>query len=473
MEPVVQAWLARQCGVIPFALRAVALLCRPEGELVACWPAEAQAPDLAELAARAASDAAPHFREIRASPDGPAKHLQAAVPFEAVGPGGGALAVEVECSEYADIENFVGLLRCAAAGLSLQPSEGLDVVPIAELALRQSRFGEAATAVATALATQLGCERVSVGFSRRGQTRVEALSHSAQFRNEASLVVDIAAAMDEAVDQDATIAWPFNSSLRITRAHERLAENAEASAVCSVPLARGGSIVGALTFEWPAGLPPVGIDDCERAGALLGPILDLKRQADARILERAREGLRGQLAKLSGPGHFALKGAVALASVALLALALAPGTYRVSARAALEGRVQRAVVAGFEGYISEANARAGDVVRRGQILGRLNERDLQLEKRQLTGRVEQLRREYREAFAALDRTQVSIISAKKAQAEAQLALLDEQLARTLLVAPFAGVVVEGDLTQSLEESRLHVSSGYSVFYSQSPVAHSP
>jgi len=36
-----------------------------------------------------------------------------------------------------------------------------------------------------------------------------------------------------------------------------------------------------------------------------------------------------------------------------------------------------------------------------------------------------------------------------AQAEAQLALTDEQLARTEVVAPFDGVVVSGDLSQSL------------------------
>jgi len=44
---------------------------------------------------------------------------------------------------------------------------------------------------------------------------------------------------------------------------------------------------------------------------------------------------------------------------------------------------------------------------------------------------------------------VQVLSAQLEQAEAQLALIDEQLARTRLLAPFDAIVVKGDLSQSL------------------------
>ncbi|MGB5561967.1 MAG: HlyD family efflux transporter periplasmic adaptor subunit, partial [Sedimenticolaceae bacterium] len=44
---------------------------------------------------------------------------------------------------------------------------------------------------------------------------------------------------------------------------------------------------------------------------------------------------------------------------------------------------------------------------------------------------------------------VSMMSARIAQAEAQLRLVDEQLERTQLRAPFAGVLVSGDLSRAL------------------------
>jgi multidrug efflux pump subunit AcrA (membrane-fusion protein) len=52
-------------------------------------------------------------------------------------------------------------------------------------------------------------------------------------------------------------------------------------------------------------------------------------------------------------------------------------------------------------------------------------------------------------MAKHDRAQTEIVSALLAQSEAQLALLDEQLARVEMKAPFDGVIVSGDLSQNL------------------------
>ena len=106
------------------------------------------------------------------------------------------------------------LLACGAAGLESIPRDGgpepevASALELLGVALEHERFQAAATAVATELATRLDCERVALGFARNGQTRVEALSHSARFDDRAVLIRDIAAAMDEACDQDATIAVP-------------------------------------------------------------------------------------------------------------------------------------------------------------------------------------------------------------------------------------------------------------------------
>src|SRR5205814_1236754 len=48
-----------------------------------------------------------------------------------------------------------------------------------------------------------------------------------------------------------------------------------------------------------------------------------------------------------------------------------------------------------------------------------------------------------------DRAKAQIAQAQYEQARAQVALLDEQLARAAIRAPFDGIVVKGDLSQSL------------------------
>jgi multidrug resistance efflux pump len=57
--------------------------------------------------------------------------------------------------------------------------------------------------------------------------------------------------------------------------------------------------------------------------------------------------------------------------------------------------------------------------------------------------------EYREALAGHNRARAVVIGAQLEQADAQLALIDEQLARTKISAPFDAIVVKGDLSQSL------------------------
>jgi RND family efflux transporter MFP subunit len=187
---------------------------------------------------------------------------------------------------------------------------------------------------------------------------------------------------------------------------------------------------------------------CEGVGAVLGPILELTRHARQGWLEAAHEMLRLKLESLWAPGNLGSK-AVAIGVVTSLALLLfAKADYRVTAAATLEGRVQRAIVAGIDGYIAEANVRAGDLLESGQVMARLDDRDLLLERRNWLGKHAQLVKEHRKALAQHDRSQVNFLSAKIDQAEAELQLLDAQLERTTLVAPFDGIVVKGDLSQS-------------------------
>jgi RND family efflux transporter MFP subunit len=121
----------------------------------------------------------------------------------------------------------------------------------------------------------------------------------------------------------------------------------------------------------------------------------------------------------------------------------------VTADARVEGEVQRAITAPFQAYVRDTKVRAGDAVRKGELLARLDDRDLQVERARLTAQREQLAQQYRDAMARQERAQVRVTSAQIAQTEAQLALVEEQLARTEVLAPFDGLLVSGDLTQSL------------------------
>jgi RND family efflux transporter MFP subunit len=344
-------------------------------------------------------------------------------------------------------------LRRADQGDSDGSRERLSrLLELTATALEQKRFRAAAMALVTEMAIQTGCDRVGLGLRGGRHTRVYAVSHTAQFGEQTNLVRAITNAMDEAIDQLETVLYPQAEDGRlVTRAHGKLAEAGSANAICTVVMSSGDTVLGALTFEHTEGksFDAETIELLEHAAALLGPLLEIKRRDDRWIITKVAESMRDLIIKLVGPRHYATKLIGLLLAGLLVFLSMAEGDYRVSADAVLEGSVQRVMVAPINGYISEAQARAGDVVRQEQVLFRIDDRDLRLEYLKWSSQKEQIDRRYRDALAAKNRSEMNIFKAQLDQAEAQLELLEEQIARTQVAAPFDGIVISGDLSQRL------------------------
>jgi len=327
---------------------------------------------------------------------------------------------------------------------------GLDLVQAAQ---EQKRLDQAAIAVVNDIATRCKADRVSLGMQHKGTLDLRALSRTAWFDRKSQLVEAIENAMEEAIDQEVAVGHPPipTAQGKVCRAQRDLAVRAGAAVVLSVPLVSGGRPMGALTLERNQG-PSFDADVIklyEVVGGLLGPVLEAKLDRERWFAGRIVGWMVDFRDKLVGSRRPTLKLGVLLAVLALLFLIFADGEFRVSAKTVIEGGVQRAAVAPFEGYIANAYVRAGDNVRKGQVLAVLDDRDLKLERMRWESEKEQVARKYREALAKHDRAASRILAAQLNQAEAQLALAEEKLARTQLVAPFDGVVVSGDLSQLL------------------------
>ncbi len=326
------------------------------------------------------------------------------------------------------------------------------VVELLATGLHHNRFQEAATAVATELAGVFGCERVSIGFRKGAHVKLAALSNSAVFGKRANLIRAIEAAMDESIDQQTMIVIPaLEGQDYVVRAHQTLLREHGQNTICTVPLAENNRVLGAITLERPADKPfdPPTIQLCEHIGVLLGPVLELKRKEDRWIGWKALDSITDIAVRLFGPRHVAFK-LSAVAAVAVAAFLLfAKGDYRVTADGSLEGTIQRALAAPVAGYLSEAPSRAGDIVKAGQVMATLDDRDLRLERLKWATQRAKQQREYSEALAKQELAKAQVLRTQVEQAEAQLTLLDEQISRLRITAPFDGVVVSGDLSQQL------------------------
>jgi biotin carboxyl carrier protein len=319
--------------------------------------------------------------------------------------------------------------------------------------LEQKGLNDSASAFVTELATRLGCDRVALGTLARGRVTIRAMSHSGHFDHRANLLQAMEQAMEEAIDQRQSVVYPQQSDSPpvVSIAHMQLTRESGAGSAATFPLAMNGRLVGALTLERAAGagFDAPSVELCEAVAAVSGPIVELKRMAERGLVAQISERAQDLQERLIGPGDAGLKLATVAAAAAALFLAFATGSYRVSAESTVEGQVQRAISAPINGFIKEASRRAGDTVREGEVIGRFDDRDLKLERVKLLGQAGQYSKQYREAMANHNRALAAIVSAQLEQAQAQLALVEEQLSRTEMVAPFDGFIISGDLSQKL------------------------
>jgi len=319
--------------------------------------------------------------------------------------------------------------------------------------LEQEHFKPAAMALVTKIATMLVCDRVSLGFKEGGKVVIRALSHSSEFSENINLMRAIASAMEEALDQQEMIILPPppNFPAMVTREHEDLMRQYGMGAICTVPLGSDGRFWGALTIEFAGSkkLSEPEIELIKSIASVAGPVLELKKKADRSLAAAAGDSFKQNLRKVIGPSHLALKSLGLIAAALIAVLSFVEGEYRAKATTILEGSIQRVISAPFSGFIFEAHKRAGDLVKKGDLLCRLDDKELRLEYSKYSAQDEQLQKEYRGAMAKHDPAQIKIIGAKINQTRAQLNLLSEQLSRTKMVAPFDGIVTSGDLSHAM------------------------
>jgi len=385
-------------------------------------------------------------------------------PIEVAGRLHGAVVLDIGPGPQVDLQRSLREIHWGIAWLHdhfrqrelAEKTADLDRVSLVSnvlaTAVQDARLLPSALAVANELAGRFSCDRVSIGLERDGNVVPIALSHAASFDARSDAVRLLGDAMDEVLDLEVAVTHPAGAGGEPEAiAHAEVARTLKVQSLCSVPLMDDTQVIGALTFERAVGpdFDAAAIDLCRTLGLALGPVFALKQRDERGLLRRLRERGDEALVALIGPHHPGVKLLVGVGLALLVLSSVIEADYRVSARTVIEGSAELAIMSPFEGYLAESFVRAGDTVENGQPLCRLDDRDLKLEKARWTAERDQLQHRFRVALAAQDRGAMGVISAQIDQAQAQLSLVDERLARATLVAPFDGVVVSGDLSQLL------------------------
>lgn len=480
-----QSWLALVADQVGRTRRAMVLLRGGDGSFVpaAFWPAaDTDMTDLAEPARRCLAARAAQAEALVPPPGAPAgpPGLLLAYPLDLRGELRGAVVLDVAGRPEAQVQQAFRALTWGMGWLDAM-LRGEEVARLAEAAGRSREvidlmlrvaearsLDEAAHRVVDGLAERLGLGRASLGLvaddaahdggpaagRHSGRVRLQAMSATAWFDGRSALARRLENAMEEAWDQRGSIAVPalLERPATVDLAHQAVASGgAQTVAVASAVVLARSTPLGVLTAERSADRP----FDAHELAALeawaqaLGPVLALHREGERWLAGRARRQWLALREAVTDPRRPSWRIGAAVVVLALVALVFAEGQWRISAPASIEGAMQRAVVAPFDGFVRSAPVKAGQRVKAGELLATLDDRDLLLERARHASERDRHERRYRDALSRHERAEARMAAAEMAEAQAQLALVDERLARTRLVAPYDGLVVSGDLTQQL------------------------
>jgi multidrug resistance efflux pump len=467
-------WLALQHSFIKNAVQGLLVMGAPEADSyapVASWPVNNSNPErLADICENSLEQRCGLLSLLPTSLESISEKRQYAVSYPIIFDSTllGVVALEVAADTESELTVCMEQLQWGVSWLELfylrqncagnaQLLSGMkSSFDLLAGVLSEDRFSDAGMLFVTELATLMKCDRVSLGFVRNSHVRVQAISHSASFGSQMNLVRYIGNAMEEAILQRCEMNFPIppGAKILVTRAHEELSRQQAGESILSLPLHAEERYYGAVTLERP-GNSPFKIDEvatCRGIIALVAPILEAKRQNDRMIILKLSDSITTQAKRLLGAGYAGRKLALLFLAIAAIFSVNATGEYRLTAATTLEPSVRRSIVSPFNGYVNEAEVRAGDIVGKGGLLCSLDSRDLSLERSRWLNQQTQYEKQRQEAIASNDRAKANIISSQLEQAAAQLNLVQSQLKRTRLVAPFDGIVVSGDLSQRIDGS---------------------
>lgn len=326
------------------------------------------------------------------------------------------------------------------------------VVDLGLIIGESAHFGEAANRLCNELETELSAMRVTLGWRKKGLMELIATNHGGRMRNDTEIAGALCRAMDEAAEQDCEVGVPSVAGAEINRQHKAFSEAHGNCQIVSLPLRKGGEVLGAVTVEYPQeseGISQERIDALRVVLDLVSPQLVTLQEKSGWMGARIWRSLRRRFASLLGYRHTGWKLAGLIFLLGFLLACVIPMTHTVKAPFVLRTKASADLTSPFSGYIDTVEVNVGDAVKKGQLLLTLDRRELVMQKTELQAERDRNTADARRYEAEGDLSQMRLSQLAIEQADAKLTVVDYRLERTEIRAPFDGVIVMGDLKERL------------------------
>lgn len=306
---------------------------------------------------------------------------------------------------------------------------------------------QAAMMASSQLAHFLNARTVAIGFcvapgSKR--TKLAAISGTTEFDAGGEIATRIEATLNETMLRNSVTTLPCDDAndRSMKLAHQQLIESNPNSSLVSAPLTNGNqTTIGAWLCILPGGADPQQqktIQFAQVVSRYLADALSVSERATEgpirRLNRQARQSLQGRAGKI----------AIAAVCAALLLMAI-PMPHRINCPCSLEPTVRQFAVAPHDGILLESFVKPGDLVKAGQVLATMEDRELRLEAADLIAEREVAIKKRDVSRSARDAAATQIAEFEIAKLDARIRLIRFKQENLEIKSAVDGIVLQGDL----------------------------
>ncbi len=309
---------------------------------------------------------------------------------------------------------------------------------------------DAALIVVNELSAFLRADSVAIGLADKRTLRVKvvAMSDVAQVDPAAETTALISAAMSESLLRQrelhaaVTVRDTTSRSCELMQfAHDELLSKTSAQFALSCPLSDADSnLIGVwiAIFQTPPEHPERLIRFASAIKSPLAETLCSTQQATEGFLSKLHRSVRNTKASTR-------RKRLAIGAIVMFGALMIPIPHRVSCHCVLQSTSQRFAVAPHDGVLKSTHLRAGDRVRKGQLLAEMEATDLELEIADVTARQQRAFKKADIHQAENDPTATQLARLEASELTAELELLKHRLSRRKITSDIDGLVLQCEL----------------------------
>ncbi len=320
-----------------------------------------------------------------------------------------------------------------------------------------TKASEACITLCAEVARRFSARRVGLGIVRSRAVHVIALDQMDSFKRGTRTVRQMESVMEEALDQERIV---FYSALEaeqeamdagvITKASKELAHTMQVQRVLSIPLytsqedERIEFVMVCLFDEHQMPMEKT-IQALNLVAKLAAPRLKDLTLAEEIFFKRIGRYIHIKSVNIFGEKKTILKLSAAIIGVFLLTTTIIKGDLEISAPLVVEGVHSYTHTAPLDGYLSEVLVRPGDIVKKDDVLGRLDSTQILLEITALEAEGHIYKSQASQFLQEGKSDDANIATLESERVDAKLAWAQERLLMTELRSSVDGFLVSQDM----------------------------